>query len=123
VRPVGDPLVDLFRVQPQDACDDRRDLGRVANLQRVGVDRHRLLTDRELDSRAVVDRAAVGRDVDGLPVLAGRHLAQRLRANPLEPDRTKQRGAEDDREDCEEKADPAVRDPAFHRARRGVRST
>src|SRR5690348_12756081 len=26
VRPVGDPLVDLFRVQPQDACDDRRDL-------------------------------------------------------------------------------------------------
>jgi len=30
VRPVGDSRVDLLRVQPEDARDDRRDLGRVA---------------------------------------------------------------------------------------------
>jgi hypothetical protein len=91
--------------------------------QRVGVDRHRLFAHGELDARAVVDRATVGCDIDGLPVLAGGHPAQRLGANSLEPHCAKQRGAEDDREDCEKKADPAVREPAAHRARRGVRST
>ena len=123
MRSVGELLVYLLRSEPQDARDYRRDLRRVPDLQRIGVDRDRLLAHRELDARPVVDRAAIRRELDRRPVLACRHPAERLGSDALEPDRAKQSGAEDDREEREEKADAAVREPAAQRPRRDVRST
>src|SRR2546423_12525737 len=123
VSSVRELLVHLFRIEPQDARDDRCGFRRVPNLQRIGVDRDRLLADGELNARAVVDRAAVRSEVDGRAVLARRHPAERLRAHALQPDRAKNGGAEHDREESEEKADPTVREPAAQRPRRFVRST
>ena len=123
VRSVGDLLVDLLRVEFQDTRDHGRGLRRVPDLQRIGVDGDRLLAHRELDARAVVDRPAVRREIDRRAVLARRHPAERLGAYTLQPNRAKQGGAEDDREDGEEQTDPAVREPAAQRPRRFVRST
>src|SRR5689334_23260879 len=123
VGPVDELLVDVLRNEPQDARDNRRDLRRVLDLQRVGVDGDRLLADRELDARAVVDRSAVGREIDRRAVLARRHPPVRLRPDALQPDCAQERGAEDDRENGEKKADPAVREPAAQRAWRGAMST
>jgi hypothetical protein len=123
VRSVGELLVNLLGSEPQDPRDHGRDLRRIADLQRIGVDSDRLLTDRELDARAVVDRAAVCRQLNRRPVLVRRHPAERLGADALEPDGAKQGGAEDDRENGEEKTDPAVRQPAAQRPRRGAMST
>ena len=102
VRAVGQRFIDALRIEPQDAGDDGRDLGRVPDLQRVRIDRHRLLADRELDAGAVIDRAPVGRDCDGLAMLAGRHPPEGLRAHALEPDGAEKHAPEDDREDGEE---------------------
>jgi hypothetical protein len=127
VRAVAELLEHVRGPQAQDPCDDRRDGLWLLDLERVGVDRRRLLTDRELHAGAVVDRPAGGGHGDDLAVLLGRQLPERRRADALEPERTAERGSEEEREEREEKADPAVRQPPAHRVRRvrrvGVRST
>ena len=72
---VGELLVDLLGVEAEDVRHDRGYLRRVPDLQRIRVDGHGLLADRQLDPRAVVDRAAVRGQRDRLTVLALGHSA------------------------------------------------
>src|SRR6185503_8530527 len=109
VRPVGQLLVDLVRVELQ-RLRDRRGLGlRVRHLARVGVHRLRLLADRELEPRAVVDRPARGRDHDILAVLARGEPAERGGTHALKPGRAQEGEPEGEHEDAEEQPDATVR--------------
>ena len=121
MRAVGELSVHLLLVEAQDSGHDRRDLRRIDDLQRVRIDGRRLLAESELDARAVVDRPPGRRDRHRLTVLLGRHRAERLRADALEPRGAQERQREENGEDGEEEADPAVREPTAQRAR-GVTS-
>src|SRR6185312_3702234 len=66
---VAQRLVDGGRVETERARDDQGLALRLGHLARVGVDRLRLLADRELYAPAVVDRSARGRDDDVRAVL------------------------------------------------------
>ena len=56
---------DVLHVQAQDAGRDSCLLLRLRDRARVGVDRRRLLAERERRAHAVEDRAARGRQDDG----------------------------------------------------------
>ncbi len=106
-------LVDERRVQPvavdaEQVVRRQRDPARVRHLLRVGVDRPRLLADRELDARAIVDRAAAGRDLLRLLVLGVRDVREVPCVDALQPDRPRQDAGEREREEREEQADAAV---------------
>ena len=85
-----------------------RNCTRRDDLLRVGVDRRRLLADRELDARRVEDRAAARRDDDRLAVLALGHLPERRSVDPLQPDGAPERADEDESEDREQEANAPV---------------
>ena len=85
-----------------------RDPARVPDLLRVGVDRRRLLADRELDAGAVVDRAAAGGDLLDLLVLGVRERGEVAGVDALEPERAHEHGREGEPEDREEQANPPV---------------
>src|SRR5262249_55795319 len=88
-----------------------RDGARVQDLLRIGVDRRRLLTERELDARPVVDRPAARRDLDALLVLAVGELREAAGLDALDPRAAEEEGGEGEREEREEEADAAVRVP------------
>ena len=110
VRAVAELGGEGDRVEPQ---DPRRDGGlavRVAHLERIGVDRRRLLADRELEAAPVVDRPTRGRDRHFLAVLARRQAAVGARANSLQPRRPQERDPEQEDEAREQQPDAAIRD-------------
>src|SRR5439155_16441973 len=94
---------------------DRSLTTRVANEARIRVDRRRLLADRQLDTAAVVDRPARGRDRDLFAVLARGEPPERAGAHALEPGGPEERDREREAEDREEQPDPPVRDPCAQR--------
>src|SRR5207249_3516894 len=69
---VAQRRVERVRVDAEETMRRDRDAARVRDLLGVRVDRRRLLADRELDARAVEDRAAAGRNLVALLVLAVR---------------------------------------------------
>ena len=114
-RAVGERGVHLALVEPEDARGGRRLAARVAHLARVGVDRRRLLADRELQAAAVEDRSAGRGNRHVLVVLVGRQLPERARAHALQPGRAEERDPEGDPEDREQQPDAAVGDLRVHR--------
>ena len=93
--------IELVRVDAEDPVGRDRHGPGVRQLAWVGVDRLRLLADRELYAVRVEDGAAPGRDHDRLAMLPFGHSPERCGANALEPDGSRERRREDEREDHE----------------------
>ncbi len=113
-------LVQELRVQrvavdPEDLVRGERDPARIPHLGRVGVDRRRLLADRELDPGPVEDRPAAGWNRLGLLVLALRKLREVRRLHALKPERPREHRQECEGEDGEQQPDPPVRLLLAHR--------
>ena len=117
---VGEERGDGLLVEPEVSRDRGGDDRRLADLRRVGVHGRRVLADRELDSHAVVHRAAVGRERDRLTLLALGKALERRRLHRLQPRRSREGDAEDGGKDDCEQPDAAVRQP---RGRYRQRST
>ena len=84
------------------------DRSRIGELVRIGVDRLRLLADRELHAVGVEDRPSAGGDHDRLAMLTLGHPSERGGANALKPHCARKRRCEDEREDHEQQADAPV---------------
>ena len=106
--------VDLVRVEVERVAGLDRDLLCVPHLLRVGVDRGRLLADRERRAHAVVDRPPAGRRGDRLVVLLRGQALQPRRAHDLQPESPYEGDREGEREEGEQEPDPAVRQTGVH---------
>ena len=114
-RAVRELLQDGGRVLAEGPADGERGGLRILHLERVREDRHRPLADRDLDPRAVVDRAAVRRDDDLGAMLSGGQAVERVAAHGLEPACAHEDDAEGEHERADEKPEPAVDDAGAHR--------
>ena len=96
-------------------AEQRRELGgdarRVLDQERVGEDGRGVLGDRELEAVPVADRAAPGGDGEVLLLLGHRPLLERAGLDRAEPGGAHDHGGEQDQEDGEEQADPALDQP------------
>ena len=79
----------------------------------------RLLADRELDAHPVVDRPAARGRRDHVVVLLRGEPLEPGRAHDLEPERAAERDGEQEREDRDQQADPAIRQPGLTSAAAG----
>ena len=75
--PIRQLIEKRVRVDAEDAPGGGGDRTRIADLPRVGIDRRRLLADRELHSRPVEDRPARRGQDDDRAVLLRRKARQR----------------------------------------------
>ena len=116
LRPVGELLVERGRIDSERLRRRVRDRPRVDDFARVRVHGRRLLADRELDARAVEDRAAPGGNRQRLALLARAPRRQSARLNRLQPGGAGEHDGEDDGEDGEERADPAIGEPGARTA-------
>ena len=117
LRAIRQERVDRGRRKVELLCDRKREVARTIDLSRVREHRGRLLSDRERLAVPVEDGAPTGRHDDRLPVLARRHRRVRVALDDLQPERTRQRGAEKNEKGAGEEGDPPVRGAPGHRAR------
>ena len=112
LAPVLQHRIELVGVEPEGLPgEDCGALG-IDDVPRIGIDRRRLLADRERLAGAVVDRAPSGRDLDRLAVLGDRHRREPIVLRGLEPRRAGQRNDEDERKSRQQQANPVIRLPA-----------
>ena len=105
---IGKQRVEAVRVGAERPLDRECGLSRIHDLLRIRVDGRRALTESELDTDAVVDRAAARRKDDRLSMLRLAQRRQRFRAHRLQPGRTEQQPAEGEHQRGEKEADPPV---------------
>ena len=110
--PVLQRGIELVGVEAERLAGDDCGALRIDDVPRVGVDRRRLLADRERLAGAVVDRAPPGRNLDRLAVLGDRHRREAIVLRALEPGRAGERDDEDERKSGEQQANPVVRLPS-----------
>ena len=114
-RALRQERIERIRAQAEGLSRSEGDCARVPDLVRVGIDRRRLLADRELHAHPVEDRSAPCGNLHYLAVLARRHAPEVLRPDRLEPGRAGQRHAECECEEDEQEAEAAVGEPPAHR--------
>src|SRR5262249_17620216 len=85
-RAVLQLAVELVAIDPEVPRRGDGYRARVLHPLRIGVDRRRLLAERERDARAVEDGATRSRERHDLAVLSLRHRAQGLAAHRLHPE-------------------------------------
>src|SRR5439155_2947793 len=102
------------RIEAERLAGRDGDTLRVPHLARVGVDGGRLLSDRQLDPHPVVERPAAGWRRHHLVVLACGKPLERRRPDHLQPHGSPEGKDEHERQDCEDEANAAVRQPRAH---------
>ena len=116
-RAVGEQPQHLVGVGPERVIEGGCGRRRVTNLARVRVDGRRLAADRELNSRAVVDRPAASGIDDRRPVLVLGEPRVAPRHHSLQPGRAHEHRGERQREHGEDEPDSPVRQSHLPRSR------